>query len=218
MPSGVDQSWIGEEARNLRGASDLCSGSGEALGLHRAGAPSHTLRSVERRERDAGLPGDPFGGLLERSGVDRDGTRGPFQEESFGALGGSGQGGPGVAHARLSVREFCGRASAQARGSRRSQILRDWRTAPTGARKGAFKRPRWRTSVWQSWRSAKGDTSTSFTLRGGGDREERGRRWRHVASCVLQRFEGPPLPVSLPLTRGESQEPVGASFKTAVRS
>jgi hypothetical protein len=131
MPSGVDQSWIGEEARNLRGASDLCSGSGEALGLHRAGAPSHTLRSVERRERDAGLLGDPFGGLLRRSGVDWDGTRGPLSEESFGTL-------EGVDRAVLALHTLVSRFGSLAGG------LRSKRRAQAGRRSlgiGGLHRP-----------------------------------------------------------------------------
>jgi hypothetical protein len=123
MPSGVDRSWIGEEARNLRGASDLCSGSGEALGLHRAGAPSHTLRSVERRERDAGL--------LRRSGVDWDGTRGPLSEESFGTL-------EGVDRAVLALHTLVSRFGSFAGG------LRPKRRAQAGRRSlriGGLHRP-----------------------------------------------------------------------------
>lgn len=61
--------------------------------------------------------------------------------------------------------------------------------------------------------SANRDASTNFALRDGVDREERGRRWRHVASCVLQHFEGHPFLPQVCFNANESQRPVGASSR-----
>jgi hypothetical protein len=141
---------------------------------------------VERRNCGAGLPSGGHGSTRTRQA-------GP----SKGSLSGLSK---GVVRAVLASHTlvsrfggFCWRASAQRWSSRRSRVFRDQWTAANRRPKGRA----WPASDNKLRFGVAGagqeETPLGPFLSGGGDREERGRCWRHVASCVLQRFEGQPL-------------------------
>ena len=202
--SGAGRAWIDEKARNLRGASDLCSGSGEALGLHWAGAPSHTLpigpRVFRGAWRDATAALIFFGG----AGSTRTGHADPSKESPSGRF-------KGVVRAVQAAHTLVSRFGSLARGLRskgqvssRSQVFGQhpsgWVDCTDRHLKGCVQpaiESRLRFGIYGAGRKET-PLQPSLVNAREGDREERGRRWRHVASCVLQRFEGPPLSVLPP--------------------